>query len=187
MALQDKITINLLPVELTLSKKERSHRLLITRGSISFLVTVVVITAVILFLRIGQTVRLHSLNSKIDSSKNSIQSYKDREGLVTLLKSRLDGINSIIKLDPIQSQAFNLIISLMPEDIDIVEFKADRNGTIGLTGKTSSLYSLKTFFNNLTDSNINQGKITAVKIDSLSQRGENEVRFDLSIQMIGAK
>lgn len=186
MAIQDKITINLLPIELTLSKKERDRRNLINRLSIGGLILVIFIAAAVLIVRIGQTVKLQNLTSEIDNSKNSVQGYKEREGLLTILKTRLDGINSVAQLDPVQSQAFNVVISMIPDDIDIIEFKADKGGLVTLSGQTTNLFSLKSFFNNLVDPKVNQGKVSTVKIDSLSQRGD-QVRFDLSMQVNGTK
>ncbi len=187
MSLQDKITINLLPIELTLSKRERERRNLTNSLSIAILVIIVITTAIVLSIRLSQTIRLRTLNSQIDGSKNSIQNYKEREGLLTILKTRLDGINAISQSDPVQAQAFNLILTIMPEDIKIIEFKADKSGIVTLSGQTGNLFSLKSFFNNLMDTKLNQGKISGVKIDSLSQRNENELRFDLSMQISGGK
>lgn len=177
----DRININLLPPELKESKKREKRRSLVTGLSIGLLVLMVLITGALLVVVVLQNRRITEANKNLENTKIEVNSYKQQEAIAVVLKSQLSTIDSLIKHEFPQAQAFNLINALTPEGIRIFSFSINKANKIVLQGETSDTFALETFFNNLIDPKFNEGKISKVVIDSLNRDRDSKIRFDLSI------
>lgn len=181
-----KILINLLPVELAEVAKEQKKKLRITKVSIGIIIVMILITSIVFAYRIIQSGTNEKIASNINAAREKINSYKQQEELLTVLKNRIDGITGLISKESIQAQAFNLIYALNPPQVKIVNLSIDKSGRVQMTGETTDIERLRFFFDNLTDPKKHEGKIAAVSIEGLSRASSGKIKFDLSIYLVGA-
>lgn len=179
----EKISINLLPPELKFEKSQEKKKALIAKISVLALIVMIGITAFGLSLRVYQKVEVSRLEGQIAGLKNSLSSLGETESMVTTLKGRLQSISQINTSDPKTMNAFNLIYQLFPQDIKVGSFTVDKTGQVQITGEAPTLGSLQSFFNNLTDPSLNQGKVKSIKINSLSKTTLTNIRFDITIAL----
>ena len=180
----DKISINLLPSEVLVLKKDKDRQTVILRLSVGILVLVIILTAVVFSLRIFQNKKLSDAAEQLNSYQSQIEGYKEQESLVTYLKQRLAVISPLLSQDSKQAQSYNLISALAPSDINITSLSIDKSGNMILSAVSSNTDSIKTFFDNLTDVNINQGKISAVRLENFGKNSDNLYHLDLTINTI---
>lgn len=179
----DKLKINLIPPEIKEKAKKETKRTLFIRISIGLLGLLVLATSGILAVIVFQNVTLQSLNESIEQEKGKIGKLKDKEAVVFFLKNRIDSINKFNASRYAQSDIFELITSLYPLGVDIISLQIDRTNKVQLQGETVSTSSLDEFFNNLTDSKVNEGKIDSVSVEGLSRNQEGKLRFSLIINI----
>lgn len=176
----DKITINLLPEELLHQAKEYQQRSTIFKLSLGLLVVMIFLASALLVLRFIQNQTLISLNNSLGNSQEKVAGFKNQEGQLVFLKERLGSINSLLNQDSKTVASYNLINSLAPTSLIITTLSADKDGNILITAETPNTAVLRVFFDHLTSPSLNQGKISKVLINSLSQSG-NIYRMDLAV------
>ncbi|MBI2021695.1 hypothetical protein HYS93_02290 [Candidatus Daviesbacteria bacterium] len=177
----NQININLLPIDLTLAKREEAKKSLVLQISIGLLVFTVAVAAIVLFLSLSDNFSIRNTESQISQIKEKIATYKRHEGLTFVLKDRLDGIKSLTSAGILQSQSFNLVTELMPKDMILISFNNSKKDIISLTGETTSTKSLQTFFNKLTNPSEHQGKIVSTKVENLNRSPTSVIRFELTV------
>lgn len=179
----DKLKINLIPPELKELAKKDAKRSLVNRISVLLLGVLVLITAGILGVVIYQSVSLSVLNASIEQERLRVNSFKDREAVVRLLKNRIDTINQFTGNRYKQGEIFNIMISLFPPDVVLKSILVNKTSSVAISGETEDTRALQNFFNNLTDPRVNEGKIASVNIESLSQSQTGGIRFDLKVNL----
>lgn len=179
--MSDKLLINLLPLELRTKSKASRKKILIVQISVAVLILFVLITAGIFAWSLYLRTTLIKSEQKYNDLKSQIESKKDKEIAVFILKNRLDSINKIIQENNAQIQSFNLISNLQPPDLKVLNFNVDKTGSIKLSATTQSFESMQTFFNNLSDPEKNEGKISSTKVQSLNKNPASGYNFDLVI------
>lgn len=152
-----------------------------------FLVLTIILSATILGMEIYQRLKLSEAEKKLNNTKEQVSFLHEEEILSFVLKNRLKSISSLNEQDSLPPQSFNLIVALMPADIRMLTFSIGKNGQTSFSGDTTNILALETFFGNLTDSSVNEGKIAAAKVDNLSRGANGNIRFDLTIILAGAK
>lgn len=177
-----KISINLLPEQLRDETIADSRRMLLTKISISFLILMLILSSAVLGFRFFQNSQKLRLNEQIKIISEKINSLKQSEELSLVLRERLSSINLISSQETPQAQAFNLISTLTPQQVSIINFSADRSGKVSLDGKTNQLSALKILFDNLTDPKKHEGRIFSSRVESLSSQGD-EIRFALVVSL----
>lgn len=179
----DKLRINLIPPELKELAKKDAKRALVNRISVLLLGVLVLITAGILGVVIYQSVSLSALNASIEEERSRINTFKDKEAVVKLLKNRIDTINQFAGNRYKQGEIFNMMVNLFPPDIVLGSIQVNKTSSVVISGETESTQALQNFFNNLTDPKTNEGKIASVTIESLSQSQRGGIRFDLKVNL----
>lgn len=179
----DKLKINLVPLEIKEKAKKEAKQILINKISIALLGVLIMATSSILALVILQGATLNSLNTEIENEKSKVQGLKDTEAVINLLKNRLDTINKFTNKRYKQRDVFDLITSLFPEGVSIQTLQIERSPRVVVSGQTDDTQSLKTFFDNLVDPKINEGKITSVTINSLNRSQRGTINFDLNVHL----
>ena len=174
----DKFTINLLPQQIQLDAALVKRKSKLIKISIAFLVLLIVITASALFFSIVQQQDIKNVDNKISQSTVAIGTYKEKEGLVTLLKDRLETIKTVNKKEYLVGSIYLLFSSLVPEDIKLSQLGVSRDNAVGANGSTVSTASLRLLFNNLIDPQKVANKFGPISIDSLS-KGEKGISFTL--------
>jgi hypothetical protein len=181
------LKINLLPPELEEQKKKKSHQMLVATFSIGFLAVVVAFAAVVLAFRFSQGVILGKVKQDLDNAKTQVSSpdYKQKEGIVTSLKARLDSINSLLSQQTVVSYAYGLFNSLVPSDTKVTTILISSKGELKVSVESANIDNLTLFFNNLLDPTKNQQKITSVTIDNFGKSNSVNYKADLSIKLAG--
>lgn len=179
----DRININLLPPELKEFKNRERRKSLIVRVSVGLLALMIVLTGSLLSAVVLQNVRISNANKRLEETKNEVNSYKEAEAIAVVLRTRIDGINTLMAKEFPQAEAFNLVNSLTPDQVRIFSFSINKTNKLALQGETNSTQSLSGFFNSLIDPKFNEGRISKVVVDSLNRDRSSRIRFDLSITL----
>jgi Tfp pilus assembly protein PilN len=177
----DKISINLLPSSVLVKEKEQSRKSFLLRISVAFLVVIILIAGATLFVRINQKSQLSGANQDLIQAHKKVDSLKSQESTIVYLKQRLDSIATLKNQESKPVQAYNLMNKLTPIGVDVSSFTIDKSNKIIISAESQDNKTLKSFFDNLTDPVKNQGKVTKVRIDDLSQSKEGGFRLDVSI------
>lgn len=183
----DKLKINLIPPEIKEQAKKEAKRSLLIKISIGLLGILILVTAGILSVIIFQSAVLKALNADLESERTKIASLKDNEAVVSFLKNRISTINQYATGHYEQGEVYDLINKLVPSDVSVSSLKIDKTKIVELQGNTFSTTSLDTFFKNLIDPKVNEGRIASVSVESLSKTQKSNVGFNLSINMTGGK
>lgn len=179
-----KISINLLPGEIALLEKDKKKRSTLIKIGTSIVVGMIVLTSLVLSIRIIQNRTVDQATLDFKNSQNKVLALKDREAVVSVLKTRLTNIKNLTQQTSKQAQSYNLITALVPQSMDILTLTLSKTGTIELSTETNDVEVMSQFFNTLVDPQSTQGKISSVKIDSLSKAANSLYRMDLTITTI---
>ncbi|MFH0937168.1 MAG: hypothetical protein V1808_02660 [Candidatus Daviesbacteria bacterium] len=177
----NKISVNLLPQEIILQRKQGSKLNIVSKVSIITLVIFVFLTSVTLALRISQSFDLNSAKNGLVRAEGQVNSLKGPEQQAIVLKQRLSSIKALLGGDSKRKEIFNLVVYLTPADIMISEVTVDKNSNMSLTLQTSNLASIETFLSSLGDEEKNSGLIKKVTLEGLSLGRDSIFRFTLKI------
>lgn len=177
------VSINLLPEELLNKEKIQSKKTTVTRVSIGLLMVMMLATSSILLIRILQNRSVQIVNKGLEDARARVESLKEQESLIYYLKQRLISIQSLESQESTHAKSYNLITGLTPEFTKISELSFDKSGDISVSIIAPDTNNLNSFLDNLTDPRQNQGKITKVRIDSLSRSINGQYKADLTISV----
>ncbi len=179
----DKLSINLLPVELEASKKKSQHKLLISKSSLAVLMTMLILTAFSLLTGIVQRLTIGRINGQIEQQKTAVGSFSRQEALALNLRNRIDLINTVAKKEPLSSQMFNLITTLTPPGVTLAGINSSKGAQTSLIGEGTSAESVQLFFDNLSDPKKTNKKINKVHLESLT----SQMKFNLAVSFTDQK
>lgn len=177
----DRISINLLPLDLKENKKNVKQKRLINTISVGILASLVVVTGVLVVLSVIQNRQLTSEKNELTSLENTISSLKEKEAAVFILKKRIADVSQIKNQKFPQADSFKLTTSLLPENVLIQSFNSERANLVTVQGLSNDAASLQKFFDNLTDPKVNEGKIIKTVITNLNRGSTPQLGFDLEI------
>ncbi len=177
----EKISINLLPPEVGVLAQRKSNKNVLVVISVVLLVLSIAVSMIMLGFELYQKSSLSEVQKKSATIKNEITSLSEEEKLNFVLKNRLQKISKIYPRDIYQSKSYNFLTSLAPQDMRLLLYSVDQTGKISLSADTMSNPALETFFNNLTDPAISEGRIKTTNIDNLSLIQNGRIKFDLTI------
>ena len=178
-----QISINLLPLELKVNQREVTRKKIITKLSIAL--SAISIFAAIVILVAGLTIKIDVQNKskEADDLLQQIKQFQEAEGRVTILKSRLGLIDTILSKESPQTQAFNLTTILIPPDVQLNNFAVDKSGSVKISAQAKDLKALKNFFDNVTNPEIHDGKILSATVDALSQNNSQIITVEISLHL----
>jgi hypothetical protein len=177
----NNVLINLLPEELLNKEKVKSKKTVVTRVSIALLMVMILVTSTTLLFRVFQNRNVQIANRQLEEAQEKVSALKEQEGLIGYLKQRLSTIQTLENQESKYTKSYNLITSLTPVFTKINLLSFDKSGNINVSVTAPDTTSLNIFLSNLIDPKQNQGKITKVKIDSLSRSIDGQYRADLTI------
>ncbi len=177
----NKLMINLLPLEIILDRKQHFKLIFISKVSIIALLILIFFTSSTLALRFSQTFELKRAEEGLVVAESRVSSLKDKEGQAIALKKRLDSISSILGGDSLRKAIFNMVIYLVPPNIQVQEVSVDKNGNISIDMSSSSLPSIQTLIDGLGDKEKNSDLISKVDLDGLSLGRDSVYHFSLKI------
>lgn len=175
------LMINLLPLEIILSRKQHSKLSLISKISVASLVVLIFFTSTTLALRFSQTFELKKSEQGLVLAESKVSNLKDQEGQAVALKQRLIAIDAILGGDAKRKSIFNMVIYLIPADLQVMEVNVDKNGNMNLVLSSASLTSIQTLINNLGDKEKNSDLISKVDLDGMSLGRDSVYNFSLRV------
>jgi hypothetical protein len=181
------ISINLLPPELVASKQAQQRKKLVNQISAAVIGVVILLTILGIGYGRYQINNLAKANNALTTSRAQLDAYKDRESLLFVVKTLVDGVNYTAQKDYNQVTAYGLISSFLPADARLLNFSIDKTSLVNLSVEASSSASLQSLFDQLANPSSNQGNITKINIDSLSQSSNNNLRFDMHFMISNLK
>jgi hypothetical protein len=183
----DKLKINLIPPEIKAQAQKEVKRLRLFKISVGLLGLLIFFTVCILSVIIYQGAVLRALDADLESEKVKIAALKDKEAVVFFLKNRIDTINQYSFGHYVQGEVYELINKLTPREISLTSLLIDDSELVSIQGNTTSTDALNTFFSNLIDPKLNEGKIVSVSVESLTKTQGSNIGFSLSVNMAGGK
>lgn len=174
-------SVNLLPAEIILQRKQNVRLTLINRISIVALIVMIFATSAALTLRLIQSRALDKEKKDLVYAEGKITSLKDSEGGILILKQRLSKIQTLSSEDLKRKAIFNLIIYLTPVEIEISEIVVDRRGNVVATLSTPSLPAFTTLVDNLGNKEKSMSLIQSVNLENMSYSRDTLYRFSLRI------
>lgn len=179
----DRISINLLPPELSKVKKKNIKEELVIKSSLFVLVAMVIATSVLFSLVVASGQELKKQTASEEDFKAKLNQFKEQESLALLLKGRLGTINTLIQKENPQVKAFNIVNRLKPDGIKILTLNTDKGNLATFQGETSSPQSLQDLLNNLSDPSIHENKVKSTNVESLNYNANRKVIFNLQISL----
>lgn len=177
----EKISINLLPLELRTQTKADIKKRLIVKLSVGILVFSIIVSALVLSWNIIQGQQLKTTSEKYQNLITKVKSNEKKEGQVFLLKKRLEFINQISQKESTQISAFNLVNNLVPPNVQLLNLAVKKNGSVELSCVTNSSQDMKVLLDNLTDPTQTEGKIKNTKVVNFTQT-QTGYTFEISLE-----
>lgn len=174
------ISVNLLPRDVILQRKQDSRFVLINRVSIGLLVLLVFFTSAALAVRMLQRTNLEEAQDSLVLAQEKVKSYSDKEEQVVLLKDRLASIQTLIGGDSKRKEIFNTMVRLAPADLQITEASVDKSGIMTVSFSGTSLTSIQSLLTSLSkpDTGLN---LSQMNLEGLSLGKDSVYRFTLKI------
>lgn len=180
----NKISINLLPKEVLLQRAHSSKFALVNKISIGMLVTVILITTGVMLIKISQNREIEQINNEVKLAEDNVIAQKSKEETLLALKNRLSSIQTLLGSDEKVKAMFNLIVFLIPPEIDLHDATVDKNGTIIASFNSKSLSAIDALFSSLSNKETNLNLVSSVDLDGISMGKGSTYRFALKIASI---
>ncbi len=173
--------INLLPQEYANEQVKREKFYKVQLIGVSAILLLVFLSSLTFALRLLQNQNIQKLNFDLTNTELKINSFKNREVSVVVLKNRLTTISQYVGVESKATQTYNLISSLIPPSVLLNAISIDRSNITVLSIATSDGAGLDTFLANLVDKNTNQGLISKFNVDSFIRGRDGMYRITLKI------
>ena len=177
-----KISINLLPQEVTQTqiKQEKSYKIRLMW--VAMLMFMIFLSSLAVALQILQSGNFLKAQSNLKKIEEKVISLKGREVSSVILKNRLSAIDQLIATPSKQVITYHLIESLIPPSFIVSSLDVDSSGTITMSLVTTDSVALDNFVASVISSEKNEGKIASVEIESLSRGRDYIYRTNLKIK-----
>lgn len=180
----DKISINFLPSEYSVSQKKKDKWSIVQTLSVAFFLLLIFLTSVVVALRVLQSQNITQAKKQTEESETKITSFKSREATLAVLKNRVEAINQILKKPSKQTDSYHLANETFSTSIIIDSLTIDQNGNIVATATIPSNDLLVKLLSSLEDKLASAG-IHRVEIESLSRGRDGTYRAILSLKLSG--
>lgn len=176
-----KISINLLPPEITAAEKKKSRFLRIQFIGIIVILTMIFFTSLTVALRILQTHNISLIQAKVALAEQQVSDLKDTQVSLFLLKDRLSTIDKFFGVSSKQTAMYQLLDKLIPKNVIINSVNIDRSGSVTLNVLAPDSATLDILITNFTTKDTNEGFITQVLMDSINRGKDGFYRISLKI------
>lgn len=177
-----KISINLLPLEFTLEQHKKTKFYKIQAAGVAIIMAMVFLTVVTLGLRFLQSGNIAEVQDNLSRIENKVSELKTTQASLLLLKNRLTTINQYLGTSSKQAEMYKLINKLIPPSVTVSSFNIDKSGQVVLLALIPDPVALDNLVESLTSSELNEGKINQVSIDSLNRAREGIYRISMKVQ-----
>jgi hypothetical protein len=162
------ISINLLPIEILVKRKQGSKASSVNTASIIVLVIFIIITALVFAFSLYQSSQLANVKEELTAAEERVKSLNKTEGQVFLIKQRLTLLQTLSNTDNKKKALFNIITDMVPADTKVLDATIDKKGMLAFSLRSPSLASIETLINSLNDNSKTQDLISRVDLESLS-------------------
>lgn len=177
-----KISINLLPPEITTQELKKANFYKIQFAGIVVILVMVFLASLTAALRILQSRNITEVQAKLDQTKQRIVDLKGTQASLTVLKSRLTVINQYLGISSKQTSLYRLVDRLIPSSVAVNVVTIDKSGEAVLVAVVPDSLSMDNLIHNLTTKEKNDGKISQVSIESLNRGRDGLYRISFKIR-----
>lgn len=177
------ININLLPSDIIEQKRNEKNQAIKIRICIFILSVFIIISLSLILGRMVQNAQVNSLQNQLNSLRSEINNYKEQESYLTAIKKRLTLLQQIRSQESKQLTGLNLLTDLTQTTAQVSILSVDKVGKIGVGAISPSAILLQQLFDDLMDPKTNQDKIARVILNGVTKAGDQELRFDLQIDL----
>lgn len=177
------ILINLLPAELKQIEKEKTRRSKVVKSVVVFMIIVVTATAGVFVQSITKKNEQQQASQEIITAEQKVSSLNEQEGVLTVLKKRLEAIKTLTTADTALINTYKLMFTLTPSNVSMKSLKVDSPTQVNITGDSSNAQAFENFLDNLTNSEKHNNKIAKVIIDNLTRSPQGAYTFDLTLNL----
>ncbi|MBI2019151.1 hypothetical protein HYS95_00590 [Candidatus Daviesbacteria bacterium] len=179
-----KISINLLPPELTAQKKKSVKFIKIQFIGISIVLVMIFLSSLTLALRILQNRNISLYQARVAGAEQRVSDLKNTQASLTLLKNRLQVIDQYLGVASKQTSIYQLVDKLLPQSAVVSSISVDQTGGVTFVAVLPDNSALESLVTNLTDTEENKEKFSQVTIESLNRDKQGLYRTSLRIKAI---
>lgn len=177
-----KISINLLPPEITELEVKRTRFYKVQFIGIVIILTMVFLSSLVFALRILQSHNISAIQVKVAAAEQQVSDLRGTETSLVLLKNRLSTIDKFLGVSSKQSLMFGLLDKLMPAGVVVNSVVVDRSGGATLLVLAPDTASLDTLLNNLTSKETNEGSISEISVETINRGRDNYYRVSFKVK-----
>lgn len=178
-----RISINLLPPEFLAEELKRTKFIRVQTIGVGIILVMIFLASLTVALRILQSYSISQIRSKLDQVEEKVLSLKNRQASMVLLKNRLVTIDKYLGETSIQNNMYTLLDKLIPESVIVTSLSVDKGGNTTIIAGVSDSTTLDNLMSNLTLSDINEGKIKRVDIESLNRGRDGFYRLSFKVEV----
>jgi hypothetical protein len=175
------MSINLLPREVVLQRRNDSSFSRIYKLCIFGLVIAAFVTAVVLAVRVSQRLALEQTESYLTQAEAKINSFKDRETQLAELKEYLSLIKNLSNADLKKKSVYNLVAFLAPPDVTFSDVSIGSDGSTVISASSRSLVLIDQLVTDLSSKDKNADLISKIDLDGFTLGKDSTYRFGIRI------
>lgn len=177
------ISINLLPTEVIKTKERTVRSSTAKLISLMVIIGIASIALLIFIVNLIQKTRLQSAESTMKQRETEVTNLKEVEDLAYSLKNRLENLDSLLS-NPDQNVAkINTMFSLLQEKVKLLQLSIDEKGKVLLLADVPDVETLDLFFQALLNPELNDNRISQVKLENLNLSNEGTLQFTVSVNI----
>jgi len=176
----EKVSINLLPTEVSQQQQKQAKFNKIQAISIGVLLVLILVASISVALRIFQSQTIKKLDDQSKALEAKVSNFQKQEENLVVLKNRITAISGLLKGPSIDVVMFNLLSDILPTDVSISTISVDKTGNVVLAITAPNSGALKETLDQLTSDQIFD-KIRDVNIESLTGGVDGSYRISLKL------
>lgn len=177
-----KISINLLPHEITKQRIKASQFYKVQLLGIIIILVMLFLASLTVALRVLQSHNLSLYQAQIAQAQQKVSDLKSTQASLVLLKDRLNVIDRYFGVSSKQSAMYKLLDKLIPSAIVVNSITIDQTGGASFAAIVPDSISLDNLINKLTSKTENEGYISQVSVESLTRGREGFYRVSLKLK-----
>lgn len=177
-----RISINLLPPEITAKALKQANFYKIQFAGIAVILTMIFLASLTVTLRILQSRNIDVVQAKLGQAEQQVTDLKSTQVSLFLLKNRLSIIDKYWGVSSTQSSTYQLIDQLIPSSVAVNAITIDKAGEAMLTAVVPDSAGLDNLMDSLTANENNEGRISQISIESLSRGKDGLYRISFKIK-----
>ncbi len=178
----EKISIDLLPIEFKADEIKKAKFYKIQILGVAVILLIIFLSSLTVALKILQTQNISQAEAKLDKIQQQVGGLKDTQSSLVILKDRLTAINQYLGVPSRQVQVYKLIYQLLPASVSVNSISIDKVGEVLVLATVSDASVIDQIINNMLSAEISEGKISQVKVETLSRGRDGIYRLSLKVK-----